>query len=119
MGNTGRTNGNGGIHDNYHDDDDDTPAVNPLGNRENRRMMTILADYLTEAKTHTAKLESLYVALKELTAPASPIWAGQLLTEFERHHEAEGQNLDTLRVHIQDQIGGSHSASGDTADDED
>lgn len=124
MGNTGKaSNGNGGgFHDDHDDDDDPTPILNPLGNRENRRMLTILADYLTEAKTHSSKLESLYIALKEMTMPLSPIWAGTVLSEFERHHVAEGENLSKFRTYIQDPTnagGMSVGTPGDDPDDED
>ena len=116
MGNTGKSgNGNGGLKDDSnHDDDDDRPTSSAIGHRENRRMLSILADYLTEAKTHSTRLETLYNALKEMTVPVSPVWTGTLLNEFERHHEAEGQNLSTLRAYMQN----SNSLRSTGADEE-
>jgi hypothetical protein len=95
-------NNNGGSNgDRSNPDDEVTPTVNVIGHRENRRMLSILANYWTEAKIHSARLEDLYVGLKEMKVPASPVWTGNLLNEFERHHTAEGENLVTLRAYLQ------------------
>lgn len=120
MGNTGKSgNGNGERNDDAEYDDNDTPSANAIGHRGNRRMLSILANYLTEAKTHSARLETLYNALKEMTAPPSPIWNGTLLSEFERHHAAEGENLVTLRAYMQGPGAANADEGSASADDED
>lgn len=122
MSNTGKSkNGNGGDNGSSLDDDDVTPTVTtPLPPPENRRMLSILADYVTEAKVHSSRLDNIYVTLREMTVAPSPVWAGTLLTELERHHSAEGENLGTLREYLMDpKNAGSIVVDGDEPDDED
>lgn len=104
MSNTGKSsNGGGGSngdgHD--HDDDDPRPILNVIKYKGNRRMLAIIADFVTEAKVHSARLDDLYLALKEMDTAPSPEWGGTLYGEFKRHHAQEGVHIETLGAYLQ------------------
>lgn len=119
MSNTGKSsNGGDGGNIDGDDDDDPRPILNVIKYKGNRRMLAIIADFVTEAKVHSSRLDNLYQALKDMDTDPSPVWGGSLLSELERHHDQEGVHIGTLRSYLQAPSAAAAEQS-DEDDDED
>lgn len=96
----------GGMSDrNGHEDDDEngewndrTPTL--VGHLENRPILKIIGNLRIEAKHHTEKLDALYKTLRASAVPAPQHWAQELLAELDRHHTADGEQIEELRAAV-------------------
>lgn len=80
---------------------DDTPPPEPrIGFSDNRGLLGIFGNYLLELKEHDRRFESLYDELRQMDYPAPRVWAEKVLIEFERHHDTDGENLQSLRDYV-------------------
>ena len=83
-------------NDDGNDDENGVAPLPPIGNLENRRLIGLVANLLTESQEHTRRLDGIYQELRALNSPA-PMSIGSRLLEEERRHVGElGSRLTPL-----------------------
>jgi hypothetical protein len=86
------------------DNGEETPPLGTptLRNEQNLPVLQVIGNYLLESKQHAIRLEHIYDSLRDMDRPVTKLWSEKLLDEFERHHEADGRNLEALRQFVKD-----------------
>jgi hypothetical protein len=78
------------------DDEESTPPASSIRHLGNKALLAVVGNFRLEAQAHTRGLDRLYTTLRDLDAPAPPVFAPQLLDEMERHHAVTGENIAAL-----------------------
>jgi hypothetical protein len=94
-------NGNSGNGDDDHHGEewnDRTPTL--VGHPANREVLKIIGNLRIEARHHSVQLNELYVLLRASAVPAPEHWAQELVDELDRHHQADGAQIEQLRATV-------------------